>query len=404
MRKFILLGMLAAAVAPASAARHLTIAQLEKTLAASAAKHRADSDMMREFGDFVLTERLTDDARNRICATLSLGPRTTLALQLLADQSALLDPPSAELPNTAPPDPAVAQRILEAADIYVAKTLPHLPDFLATRTTYAFDDTPQVLKANEWPVNAGLHPAGNSSTEITVREDREIKAPQTPRSSADSTPKAAERGLHSWGEFGEILALILIDTEKDRPAFHHWEQSSGRAVAVYRYSVAKSASHYNVDYCCLADGIQAFTRRGNGGGRHAGAMAGDGQIVGGTPFHKVPGYHGSLYIDPDSGIIRRITLEAEMGDSPVSRVGIVIEYGPVVIGDRKFICPLRSMNLYEGPAQSGLSANQLLSALPQSVQSAGTLYLNESSFTSYHRLGSEIRILTEAETPPAANP
>jgi hypothetical protein len=28
----------------------------------------------------------------------------------------------------------------------------------------------------------------------------------------------------------------------------------------------------------------------------------------------------------------------------------------------------------------------------------GTLYVNETSFTDYHRLGSEMRILTEAET------
>jgi hypothetical protein len=401
MRKLILLGLLATAALPASAARHLTVAQLEKTLAVSAAKHRADSDMVREFGDFVLTERISDEARKRICETLHLGPQTTLALQLLADQSALLDPPAAELPAAPPPDAVTAQHLLDAAGTYVAKTLPRLPDVLATRTTYTFEDTPQVIKANEWPVRAGLHLVSNSSREITYRDDHLPQALQSAKASAVPA-KPQERGLQSWGEFGQILALIFIDTEKGALAFHHWEQAAGGLVAVYRYKVPKSASHYSVDYCCLADEIRAPSRHGSGGGR-GGSLAGDGQIVLGTPFHKVPGYHGSLFIDPDSGVVRRITLEADMDDSPVSRVATVIEYGPVVIGDRKFICPLRSMNLYEGPTEPGLPANELPSAIPPSLQPTATLYLNETSFTNYHRLGSEIRILTGSETPPTVN-
>jgi hypothetical protein len=400
MRKLILLGLLATAALPAIAARHLTVAQLEKALAASLAKHRGDSDLVREFGDFVLSERLTDASRNRICEGLHLGPKATLALQLLGDQSAMLDPPATELPNDQPPDAVTARHLLEAAGTYVAKTLPRLPDVLATRTTYTFDDTPQVLKANEWPVRAGLHLVSNSSREITYRDDHLPQAPQSAKVAAVAA-KPQERGLQSWGEFGQILALIFIDTEKGALAFHHWEQAAGGLVAVYRYKVPKSASHYSVDYCCLADEIRASSRHGNGG--RGGSLAGDGQIVLGTPFHKVPGYHGSLFIDPESGVVRRITLEADMDDSPVSRVATVIEYGPVVIGDRKFICPLRSMNLYEGPTEPGLPANQLPSAIPPSLQPTATLYLNETSFTNYHRLGSEIRILTGSETPPTSN-
>ncbi len=405
MRRLILLVLLTAMVLPASATRRLTVAQLEKTLATSAARHRADSELVREFGDFVLTERLSDGARKRICESLHLGPQTTLALQLLADQSALLDPPATELPAADPPDPATAQRLLESAGYYVAKTLPHLPDFLATRTTYTFDSTPQVFKLNEWPVNAGLHLVSNTSREISYRDDHETQAPQAQSAKASSAaaPRPAVRGLQTWGEFGQILALIFIDTEKGALAFHHWEQASGGLVAVYRYKVPKSASHYSVDYCCLADEVRASTRPG-GGGRRGGSIAGDGQIDIATPFHKVPGYHGSLFIDPDSGIVRRITLEADMDDSPVSHVATVIEYGPVVIGERKFICPLRSMNLYQGPAEAGLPANELPSGIPPSLQPTATLYVNETSFTNYHRLGSEIRILTEAESPPTSHP
>jgi hypothetical protein len=405
MRKLILFGAMAAAALPAFAVRHLTVAQFEKTLAASIEKHRSDSDMVRQFGDFVLSERLTDESRNRICTTLHLGPKTTLALQLLADESAPLDPPAAELPTADPPDPATAQRMVEAAGLYVAKTLPHLPDFLATRTTFRFDDTPQVLQANEWPVSAGLHMVNNSSREITFRDDHETPRAEPSNGSSPSAKQTPERGLHSWGEFGEMLALIFIDTEKGKLAFHHWEQTATGLVAVYRYSVPKSASHFSVDYCCLGDEVRASTNRGYGiAPRRTPSLAGDGQIVFGTPFHKIPAYHGSLFIDPNSGVVRRITLEADMDDSPVSRVATVIDYGPVVIGDRKFICPVRSLNIYLGPTESGMLANEAPSAIPPPLQPKGTLYLNETSFTNYHRLGSEIRILAGTEAPPASNP
>ena len=115
MRKLILLGLLAAMVLPAVAAKRLTVAQLEKTLEAANEKHRADEEAVRLLGEAVLAERLTDAARERIFANLHPGPKAELALQLLADQSAFLDPPAAELPADAAPDAATAERILNAA-------------------------------------------------------------------------------------------------------------------------------------------------------------------------------------------------------------------------------------------------------------------------------------------------
>ena len=115
LRRLVLIAFVASAALPACAMRHLTVAQLEKTLSSEVARHHSDNDMMREFGSFDLTERLTDATRNRISTSLHLGPQTTLALQLLADESAVLDPPAAELPNTPPPDAATWFVKLDAA-------------------------------------------------------------------------------------------------------------------------------------------------------------------------------------------------------------------------------------------------------------------------------------------------
>ena len=70
------------------------------------------------------------------------------------------------------------------------------------------------------------------------------------------------------------------------------------------------------------------------------------------------------------------------------------------MGDRRFICPLRSMNIYEGPPESGPQASELPSTVTPSLLPTGTLYVNETSFTDYHRLGSSVRILPEADTRP----
>lgn len=401
-RGFAMLGLMLAVTMPAFAMRHLTVSQLDKMLAADVARHRSDGDMMREFGSFDLTERLTDATRNRMSTDFHLGPQTTLALQLKADESALLDPPASELPSAPPPDAAAAKKILGAATSYVTRTLSHLPDFLATRTTYTFNDTAQILKVNEWPIHAGLHLIGQTSREITFRDDHEVAAPaaQTLKASAPAQPHPFERGLQAYGEFGTLLGLVFVDTAKGTLAFHHWEKTAGGAVAVFHYRVPKAESHYTVNYCCLFDGIRTSTR---GGGRRGGGVTNTVQSSASTLFHKVPAYHGSLFIDPLNGVVLRITLEAELGDGPVSRAATVIEYGPVAIGDRKFICPVRSMNLYVGPFEPGPQASELPGTATPALEPTGTLYVNETSFTNYHRLGSEIRILPAAEVAPTAN-
>ena len=390
---------LAAAALPAHATRHLTVAQLEKTLGSAAAHHRPDDETMRQFGDFDLTERLTDSTRNRIAASLHLGPQTTLALQLLADESSLLDPPAAELLTDAPPDQPTADHMVDAARAYVSQTLPHLPDFLATRTTYAFNDTAQILKVNEWPVRAGLHMTAKSASEVTFRDDHEETAPAPALAKTLTTlkqpPHPTERGLQSFGEFGPLLGIIFVDVTHGSVTFHHWEQTLAGRVAVFHYTVPREDSHYTVNYCCLFDGLRTSARQG--GGRRGGSVTSTQQTPATILFHKIPAYRGSLFIDPASGIVRRVTVEAEMGDGPVTRAATVIEYGPVTIGDRKFICPLRSMNLYEGPAEFTPPASQLQTGVTPSLLPTGTLYVNETSFSNYHRLGSSVRILPEPE-------
>ena len=85
---------------PSLAARRVTVAQLEQALASS--RGESDGEAARRISDVELTERLSATKLSSWTASLS-GKRTRQALTALADASAFLDPPPAEVPADVPP-------------------------------------------------------------------------------------------------------------------------------------------------------------------------------------------------------------------------------------------------------------------------------------------------------------
>ena len=85
----------------------------------------------------------------------------------------------------------------------------------------------------------------------------------------------------------------------------------------------------------------------------------------------------------------RIALEAESKpDDPISHVASVIEYGPVEIGGRTYICPVRSLAFsVEDSEACAVPGNNRRQVQP--------MLLNRTTFTDYHRLGSTARIIAD---------
>jgi hypothetical protein len=378
MRQFILLGLLTAMAFPAWAAKRVTVAQLEQELSTISAAHKPDAEIARQIAGIKLSERLTEATLARLNAHLDTGSQAALALQLLADQSAFLDPPASELPATSVPDDATQKRMLEAARNYVAQTLPRLPNFLATRSTRRYDDSPQELKKGAWPVRLGLHLVDISSREISVRDER---------ASLPSAVWQEQSGLISKGEFGSTLGMILADTAKGKVTWSHWEQIAGDPAAVFRYSVPRSASNYEVIGYQPPVAEYANLRGGQGVAGIGPQLSSHSSDI--TPTITRPAYHGSLWLDPATGTILRITIEADAKEgAPFQRASILLQYGTVQIGDSSFICPVRSLALYEAttPAQANLS-------------DAPIEWLNLTLFTGYHRFASTVKILTDKPAP-----
>jgi VWFA-related protein len=416
MRKAILLTLTAMMAIPAGAARRVTVAQLTETLTAAAAEHRSDVDIARQVASLELSERLTDSTLDRIAARLPLQPHTALALQMLADQSAFLDPPPGELPATAPPDDATQQQMLEAARAYAVQTWGRLPNFFVTRITNRFDDLPHAPTKGDWPVRAGLQPVGTTSRQITFRDGKEVLDATTADTSGNGKAEE-ELGLRSWGEFGPALTVVLADLAHHKATFTHWEQTPAGLTAVFRYEVPKEASHYLVAYKAMNEKVLGRTQYGYSGRNRSP------QQVASIPkeselktYGETPAYRGEIAIDPATGAVLRITIQAELSSgNPLRRAETMIEYGPITIGDRKFICPVRSLAMSEEPTWMAFSQRSQMvmngvgdeslwqSPLSQPVTST-TVLINETSFANYHRLGSTSRIITEGAAASAAGP
>ena len=360
MRGSWLVVFLVATAIPLSASKHTTVAQLQQALNTAINAHKPDTDIAREIGGFELTERLTEATLGPLKLRLVPGSQGARALELLADQSAFFDPPANELPATPAPDSAEQTRILQAARRYVSQTLPRLPDFFATRVISLYDDRLQTLKKNDWPTRSGLHLIGTSSGEISVRNERENQ-PAT----QGSAVWQANVGLISGGEFGNTLGMILADTANGNIRWSHWEESAKGSVAVFRYEVPASASHYEV-------------------------LSADPSNPG--VVHTKPGYHGSIGVNPADGTILRITMEADLTrGAPFRRAAILVEYGPVDIAGTTFTCPVRSIAV-SMPLDD-----------PDTINGDGPKeWLNETHFTHYHRFASTTRILAGGSAPPSA--
>ena len=394
----------------------MTVEQLQQTLAAAQSSHRKDDDLVQQLADVELVSRVGSAALQQLLAA-SAGPKTTAELRALADASVFLDPPAGEIPTTPAPDLAAQKAILGKTIHYVARTLPTLPDFVATRVTQHFDDLPQVLEPGGWPTRAGLHLDGASQMPIAYHDGRETDDPsvaltkeagikkvdqpqaksQAQAKSTDavdnksSTASGASSGLTSWGEFGPILGVVLVDAAKGKLSWSHWEQRDGKPAAVFQFAVNRSVSHYNVQYCCVTSREVIGGSYGTSGGGRESQQANQGMLRAGlSVFHEITGYHGNFSVDPDTGTILRIAIEADLkSDDPIQRAAIMVEYGSVKIGDNTYICPTRSIS-------DSVSHELYQSSQTSPFVDMAELQLNEVEFTAYHRFGSESTLIAQA--------
>jgi hypothetical protein len=365
MGRLILLLILVADALIVSAAElgatvQVTVAQIEQFLASQQAAHATDSATAQQLRGVELAEQLTEFRLERIEAEYRLGAETATELEVLADLSAFSDPPLSEVPEKSAPTQAEQQAMLDAARRFVNVTLRRLPDFLATRTTRSFEDVPVFTTGSDF--QSGMHPIGTHVREVEFRSGREFATDEDPAKRTDRGRIAPRAALSSAGEFGPILATIMADSAHGEVSWGHWERRTGEAAAVFRYAVAKDAAHYEISFCCTWNALKDDFES----------------------YHGHPAYHGTISVDPVSGEVVGLTLEADFeGIEQPPKFELVVRYGRVEIEGNSLVCPERS------------------AVVVRSTQFArkrtwNVVNMNDMTFTGYRRFGSTARVLANA--------
>jgi hypothetical protein len=321
MRRVAALVLLSGGALSCSAAKPVTVEQLEQMLAST--REASDAQVASQLSDLVLIERLSAARLSRYETDLP-GPRTRQALTILSDMSAFLSLPAAETPVIAKPDPKTQREMIALAVNYVNNTIHQLPNFYATRVTTSFQDNPsfdesetgnsQSFTPNVFILYKPLHSIGRYSAAVLYRGGREV----VHTGSVESGP----HGLTTSGEFGPILGTALLDAAQGKLVWSHWEQGAAGPEAVFRFSVPAEKSHYDVSYCCIL--------KGNGDRVY---------------YRQFSAYDGEIAIDPSNGTVLRLSFKATglKKPDPIVEANIMVEYGPVELGGRTYICPVKGI-------------------------------------------------------------
>jgi hypothetical protein len=379
MRKLVYLILLAVGGAPSAfAGKHVTIAQLEQILVAL--KGKSDSRTAHVLSGLELTERASSMRLIRWEREFP-GSRARKAFTLLADASGFLDLPSEDIPNTPAPDDAAQQMIFEKAIAYAHNTIPKLPNFYATRETMHFDDSPSRAPVEDGYVtipggqivaddrtargmiedksqDRPLYFAGRSSMVVTYRDGAEVTQSQTGNKRNSENPAIT---LTTRGEFGPILTVVLADATRSHITWSHWEQRDTGYDAVFRYTVPEGHSHFVV-------------------------MMPNGRVL----VQLLPAYHGEIVVDSANGTIMRLSATSDF-EAPYeqARAAILVEYAPVVIGDRTYVCPVKGVALSRMPVFQAQTKSEIAKVPLLRAE------LNEVAFTHYHLFHTQMRILED---------
>lgn len=344
----------------------VTVAQLEELV-------HSQNDLLRKLANLDLTERLSTP---RLDALLSAthGERERQALTADADLSLALAPPPDEIVNRPPPPLEEQRAILGRTFDYLRNAIPKLPDFYAFRDTVRFEEPPQG--DNEiWKMphqDQTLHFATSEHATVLYRNGHEVVEKKQKLGKRPVVRGVRARDLEIQGTFGPILAYVLTAaaTSPGSLSWKRWERGKYGDLAVFSYRAVSTKFAPEITYCCLPE------RDGT------------------TLYQNKADTYGEFALNPDTGAIMRIVINADLDeerdpDVPLIRSQVMVEYGPEELGGKAYICPQRSVEISRGRSERELHEWGMVF----SVYSYFETMINDVTFGGYHKFGSEVRIL-----------
>jgi hypothetical protein len=337
-----------------AAETRMTVAQLADFIRSSMVELKTPD---REIAQYLKTVRLTERLEGDRLEELEnigngAGPRTRAALETLSAESKSLPappPPAAEapkpppLPPMPPPDSIEQKRIINAARDYAGNYTKQLPNFICMQVTRRYYDP---SGGDNW---ATLDRISSKLTYFEGKEDYQLV-------NVAGTDKAMDYwslgGTLSAGEFGSQLKQIFDPASEAIFDWEKWGKLRGHLCYVFSYYIDQAHSQYHVVYE-KKDEI-------------------------------VPAYRGLVYIDKDTELVLRTTLEPILPPGfAVKQASIILDYDYATIGDNQYLLPQKVLVL----SRVGRITTK-----------------NEVEFRLYQRYGAEATVKFDTAEPPPPLP
>jgi hypothetical protein len=321
----------------------MSVEQLRAFIRSSIELRHDDRKVAEYLRKVTLTNRLDDRAIEELQGT-GAGPRTVEALRALGDASKALPPPPVAAPKPPrpvipPPSAAEQKKLLEEVREYALHYTKRLPDFICLQVIRRYAD-PSGLEF--W----------QKHDEVTVRlsffEQKEDYKVVLVNSRPSDIAYQNLDGATSTGEFGTMLKEIFELKTKADFAWLRWATLRGKRAHVIAYRVGQANSEWRISYQRSLD--------------------------------YVPGYKGLIYVDSDTGMVMKVTLEAEgiPPSFPIQQASQTLDYDYIDIAGQPFMLPLRS--------EMRMRESKLLAK-------------NEVEFRMYRKFGAEAVITFDTPAP-----
>lgn len=384
MKRCILFLLLISLATPAWCGRRVTVAELQELIRSLHSEKKSDAESAGALKQIELSEELTRAALSELTKS-SLGPLTTEQIFVLEARSAGLAPPASDLPNVPAPDAAEQKAILIRANNYIGKTFEQTPPLAAKKTTLRFQDSTEAIASSSGIASGAKDAVTSSGMSSSGTFIHYINAGVSPIVLEHGTLRmSGGRDSVRWGANGLIkvpepepnVALVFKEAQSAGTInWIRWESFAGKTAAVFSYDVPREESKLEVAVCCFPNVKQAGVARfyTSTTGPLLGAERGGGGVAGNfqtntdwNEFKSIVPYHGRLYIDPATGSVLRVVVEAAFKPSDVvHQMDTRIDYGPAKTGLGTFVVPVRSVvNLVVVPnGESGAGGYSTRTAL-----------------------------------------
>ena len=328
----------------ATAELKLTVDQLVAFIRSAVQLKQPDRQVAEYLHHVKMTEKLEDRTIEELQG-MGAGPKTAAALHDLRESSFNLPaaPPPAPKPAVIAipgPDSIEQAKIIDEVRKYVLNYTKQLPNFICVQVTRRYID-PAGLEF--WRLIDTI------TTRLSYFEQKEdYKVVLVNNQPVNDLPMERLGGTVSAGEFGSMMKEIFQRDAETRFGWEKWATLRGRRTYVFNYEVDQSHSKYHI----IAD----------------------------RTLDIVPAYRGLIYVDKDTKMVTRITLNPYdlPVTFPIQQVKSVLDYDFTKIGDNEYMLPLKAV-----------------------VTSRSTKYLtkNDVEFRLYRKFGTETTIKFETPEP-----